>query len=100
MRYVIVYDDDDMIGANELADHFGYSRDHVRAMLNIQDRNADPALIRLRIETTREWRQANGMRARIVFRYADAKAWYEQRQRKPTVRRQKHNRKHTPQQVN
>lgn len=86
-RSVTVYDADDLIDATELADYFGYSRDHIRNMLNINDNRADPKLIRLRIRTSPEWRRENGSRAMWVYRFGDVQDWYQRRQRSPHVRR-------------
>lgn len=86
VKMIRVYEDDDLLTAYDVADHFGYSRDYVRAMLDIKDRAADPRLIRLKIDTDAAWRKSTGNRARFVFQYKDVKAWYLQRQNRRTVK--------------
>lgn len=93
---VIVYEAGDMLTADELADHFGYSRDAVRSMLSIRSTAADPRLIRLKIDTTPEWRKSTGNRARFVFAYEDVKRWYEYRERRTSVKAQRHRRTRQP----
>ena len=96
MKMIRVYEDGDLLTAYDVADHFGYSRDYVRAMLDINDRSADPRLIRLKIDTDDTWRRENGNRARFVFEYNAVKAWYEQRQRRRTVKAMSRGRTRTP----
>ena len=85
-RTIIIYDDEDLLTADQAADHFGYTRDHFRNMLMLSNKAADPRLIRLKIETDETWRKTHKSRARFVFRYQDLKAWYMTRQRRKTVR--------------
>ena len=96
MRTVTVYEPGDLLKADEIADHFGYSRDHVRNMLDIKNKVADPALIRLKIETDATWRAANKSRARYVFEYEGVREWYEKRQRRRNVKVRAGSRKYTP----
>ena len=96
MKMVKVYEDGDLLTAHDIADHFGYSRDYVRAMLDINDRSADPRLIRLKIDTDATWRRENGNRARFVFEYSDVKAWYLKRQNRRTVKSMSRNRVRMP----
>lgn len=86
VKMIKVYEDGDLLTAYDVADHFGYSRDYVRAMLDIKDRAADPRLIRLKIATDETWRKDTGSRARFVFEYAAVKSWYLQRQSRRTVK--------------
>jgi hypothetical protein len=83
---VTVYEDGDLLTADQAADHFGYTRDHFRNLLMMSNKAADPRLIRLRIETDETWRKANKSRAQYVFEYSAIKAWYTQRQNRPAVK--------------
>jgi len=94
MYMTIVYEDGDLLDATDIADYFGYSREYVLHMLNINHRGANPALLRLRIESTPEWRQTMGRRARYVFLYEEVKAWHDAHQRKPSVKRKVYARRH------
>lgn len=96
MKMIKVYEDGDLLSAYDVADHFGYSRDYVRALLDINDRAADPRLIRLKIDTDATWRKANNSRARFVFEYSAVKTWYEQRQKRRTVKNMSRGRTRTP----
>lgn len=96
VKMVKVYEDGDLLKADEIADHFGYSRDHVRNMLNIRDKAADPALIRLKIETDQTWRRANNSRALHVFEYSAVRAWYLKRNNRRSVKAQARNRSKSP----
>lgn len=93
---MIVYESGDLLTADQAADHFGYSRDYFRAMLQMSDKAADPRLIRLRIKTDETWRKANKSRAQYVFEYDALKAWYTQRQNRPTVKAKAARRTKTP----
>jgi hypothetical protein len=95
MRMVTVYEDGDLLTADQAADHFGYTRDHFRNMLMLSNKAADPRLIRLRIKTDESWRKANRSRAQYVFEYAEIKAWYTQRQNRPSVKAKAHRRTKT-----
>lgn len=95
MKLVKMYDDDDLLKADEAADHFGYSRDYFRSMLQISDKAADPKLIRLRIKTDETWRKVNRSRAQYVFPYGALVAWYEAKQRRPSVKAKAWARRHT-----
>lgn len=95
MRMVTVYEDGDLLTADQAADHFGYTRDHFRNMLMLSHKAADPRLIRLRIETDETWRKANKSRAQYVFEYSTIKAWYTQRQNRPSVKAKAHRRTKT-----
>lgn len=86
MKIVRVYEDGDLLTSDQAADHFGYTRDHFRNLLMMSNKAADPRLIRLRIETDAAWRKANGSRAQYVFEYSALRAWYKQRQNRPTVK--------------
>lgn len=86
MKTVIVYEDGDLLTADQAADHFGYTRDHFRNLLTLSNKVADPRLIRLRIETDDSWRKANKSRAKYVFEYESLKTWYEARQRRKSVK--------------
>lgn len=86
MKFVIEYEQGDLLTSDQAADHFGYSRDHFRNMLNLKDKAADPRLIRLKIETDQTWRKANKSKAQFVFEYSALKSWYETRQRRPSVK--------------
>lgn len=96
MKLVKVYEDGDLLTAYDIADHFGYSRDYVRAMLDINDRAADPRLIRLKISTDQAWRKANRNRAQFVFEYSAVRAWYLKRQNRHTVKSMSRGRSRTP----
>lgn len=96
MKLVKVYEDGDLLSAYDVADHFGYSRDYVRALLDINDKAADPRLIRLKIDTDATWRKANNSRVRFVFEYSAVKVWYEGRQRRRTVKNMSRGRTRTP----
>lgn len=96
MRMVTMYEEGDLLTAYDVADHFGYSRDYVRAMLDINDKAADPRLIRLKIATDETWRKATGNRARFVFEYSAVKAWYLQRQNRRSVKAMSRGRTRTP----
>lgn len=91
-----VYEKGDLLTVDEIAEVFGYSRDHVRNMLDIRNKVADPRLIRLKIETDEAWRKANKSRARYVFEYSAVKAWYVKRQNRPTVKAMSRNRSKSP----
>jgi hypothetical protein len=86
MKTVTIYETGDLITSDQAADHFGYSRDYFRSMLQISDKAADPRLIRLKIETDATWRKQNGSRAHFVFEYDAIKAWYDAKQRRPSVK--------------
>lgn len=96
MKTVTVYESGDLLTAYQAADHFGYSRDYFRAMLQISDKAADPRLIRLKIETDATWRKENGSRAQFVFEYDALKAWYDAKQRRPSVKAKTWARRGTP----
>jgi hypothetical protein len=96
MKIVIVYESGDLLTADQAADHFGYTRDHFRNLLTLSNKVADPRLIRLRIETDATWRRANKSRARYVFEYDAIKAWYDSRQRRPSVKAKAWNRSKSP----
>lgn len=96
MKTVIVYEAGDLLTSDQAADHFGYSRDHFRNLLTMTNRAADPRLIRLRIETDESWRKANKSRAQYVFEYDALKAWYKQRQNRPSVKAKAWNRSKSP----
>jgi hypothetical protein len=96
MKTVIVYEPGDLLTTYQAADHFGYSRDYFCAMLQISDKAADPRLIRLKIKTDATWRKANGSRAQFVFEYAALKAWYDAKQRRPSVKAKTWARRGTP----
>lgn len=96
MKMVKVYEDGDLLTAHDVADHFGYSRDYVRAMLDINDKAADPRLIRLKIATDETWRKTNGNRARFVFEYSAVKEWYAKRQNRRTVKNMSRGRSRIP----
>jgi len=96
MKTVIVYEPGDLLTSDQAADHFGYSRDYFRAMLQISDKAADPRLIRLKIDTDESWRKANRSRAHFVFEYEALKAWYTKRQNRPTVKAKASRRTKTP----
>ena len=96
VRMVKVYESGDLLSAYDVADHFGYSRDYVRALLDINDKAADPRLIRLKIDTDATWRKANNSRARFVFEYEAVKAWYLARQNRRTVKNMSRGRTRTP----
>jgi hypothetical protein len=96
MKMVRVYEPGDLLTADQAADHFGYTRDHFRNLLMMSNKAADPRLIRLRIETDATWRKANGSRAQYVFEYEALKAWYTQRQNRPTVKAKASRRTKTP----
>lgn len=86
MKLVKVYEEGDLLTSDEAADHFGYTRDHFRNLLMMSNKAADPRLIRLRIETDAAWRKTHKSRAQYVFEYSAVKAWYTQRQNRPTVK--------------
>lgn len=96
MKTVIVYEPGDLLTADQAADHFGYSRDYFRAMLQLSDKAADPRLIRLKIETDATWRKANRSRAHFVFEYEALKTWYDAKQRRPSVKAKTWARRGTP----
>jgi hypothetical protein len=96
MKTVIIYEPGDLLTTDQAADHFGYSRDHFRNMLMLSNKAADPRLMRLRIETDETWRKANKSRAKFVFEYTAIKEWYEQRQRRSTVKHKTWARRGTP----
>lgn len=96
MKTVIVYESGDLLTADQAADHFGYTRDHFRNLLTMSNKAADPRLIRLRIDTDETWRKATGSRAKYVFEYDALKAWYKQRQNRPTVKAKATRRTKTP----
>lgn len=96
MKMIKVYEDGDLLTAYDIADHFGYSRDYVRAMLDINDRAADPRLIRLKIATDATWRKENRNRAQFVFEYSAVKTWYLQRQNRRTVKNMSRGRSRKP----
>lgn len=96
MKMVRVYEPGDLLTADQAADHFGYSRDHFRNMFTMTNKAADPRLIRLRIETDESWRKANKSRAQYVFEYETIKAWYEQRQNRPSVKAKAWSRSNSP----
>lgn len=96
MKTVIVYEDGDLLTADQAADHFGYSRDYFRSMLQISDKAADPRLIRLKVDTDEAWRKANRSRALHVFPYAELKAWYLKRNKRPSVKAKAHLRSKSP----
>lgn len=96
MKTVTIYEPGDLLKADEAADHFGYTRDYFRNMLNINDKAADPRLIRLKIATDDTWRRANKSRAQYVFEYTKLKEWYEARQRRKSVRDKTWNRSKSP----
>lgn len=85
-RTITVYESGDLLTADQAADHFGYSRDYFRCMLQINDKAADPRLIRLKVKTDESWRKAHGSRAQFVFEYDAIKAWYKTKQRRPEVK--------------
>lgn len=95
-RQITVYEPGDMLTVTEAAEHFGYAREYFAAMLNIKDKAADLKLIRLKVETTKEWRKAYGSRARFVFEYEALKQWYNARQRRPEVKAKAWNRSKQP----
>ncbi|MBQ3302528.1 MAG: hypothetical protein IJH04_10380 [Eggerthellaceae bacterium] len=95
-RLIPVYEDNDLLTADQAADHFGYSRDYFRSMLQINDKAADAKLIRLKIETDETWRKANRSRAKHVFNFGELRDWYKKKQRRPEVRAEKWARRHTP----
>lgn len=95
-KTITVYEADDLLTADQAADHFGYSRDYFRCMLQINDKAADARLIRLKIGTDESWRKANKSRAKYVFEYDALKAWYRQRQNRPTVKAKAERRTRTP----
>lgn len=96
MKLVKMYENDDLLKADEAADHFGYSRDYFRSMLQIKDHAADLKLIRLKIETDETWRKVNRSRAQFVFQYAALVAWYEAKQRRPSVKAKTWARRYKP----
>lgn len=96
MKIVVVYEQGDLLTADQAADHFGYSRDHFRNLLQISNKVADPRLMRLKIETDEAWRKANKSKARFVFEYEALKQWYEARQRRSTVKSKAWARRGTP----
>jgi len=96
MKIVTVYEPGDLLTAAQAADHFGYSRDHFRNMLDMSNKAADPRLICLKIETDESWRRVNRSRARFVFEYDALKSWYDGRQRRPSVKAKTWARRGTP----
>lgn len=96
VRMIKIYEPGDLLKADEIADHFGYSRDHVRNMLDINNKAADPRLIRLKIATDATWRRANKSRAWHVFEYSAVLEWYKSRQRRSTVKAKASRRKNSP----
>lgn len=96
VKMIKVYEDGDLLTAYDVAEHFGYSRDYVRAMLDIKADSADPRLIRLKIATDETWRRENRNRARFVFEYSAVKAWYVQRQTRHTVKAMSRGRSRKP----
>ena len=88
-RLIPVYEENDLLTADQAADHFGYSRDYFRSMLQINDKAADAKLIRLKIETDETWRKANRSRAKHVFNFGELRDWYKKKQRRPEVRAKK-----------
>lgn len=95
-RTITIYESGDLLTSYQAADHFGYSRDYFLAMLNINDKAADPGLIRLKIATDETWRKANRSRAMSVFEYDALKAWYTKRNNRPAVKAKAWNRSHKP----
>jgi hypothetical protein len=96
MKMIRMYEEGDLLTAYEVADLVGYSRDYVRALLDINDKAADPRLIRLKIDTDATWRKANNSRVRFVFEYSAVKERYAQRQRRRTVKNMSRGRSRTP----
>lgn len=96
MKTITIFESGDVLTVTQAAEHFGYSREYFAAMLNINDKAADPALIRIKIDTDETWRRANKSRARIVFEYDALKAWYEKRNRRPSVKAKAWNRSKQP----
>lgn len=86
MKQIIVWEDGDLLTADQAADHFGYARDYFRAMLQLSDKAADPRLMRLRIKTDADWRRENGSRTQYVFEYASLRDWYLKKQKRPSVK--------------
>jgi hypothetical protein len=95
-RTITVYESGDMLTVTQAAELLGYSREYFAAMLNMNDKAADLKLIRLKVETTPEWRKAYNSRARYVFEYDALKAWYKARQRRPEVKAKAWNRSKSP----
>lgn len=96
MKTITIYESGDLLTATQAADHFGYNREYFMAMLNINDKAADPTLIRLKIATDATWRKAHKSRAQSVFEYDALKAWYEKRNRRPSVKAKAWNRSKQP----
>ena len=96
VKMIKVYEPGDLLTAYDVADHFGYSRDFVRHMLDIHARAADPGLIRLKIATDPTWRRENKSNVRFVFEYSAVKAWYDKRQNRRTVKSMSRGRTKTP----
>lgn len=95
-KTITIYESGDLLTSYQAADHFGYSRDYFLAMLNINDKAADPALIRLKIATDETWRKANKSRALNVFEYDALKAWYLKRNKRAAVKAKASRRTKTP----
>lgn len=95
-KTITIYESGDLLTSYQAADHFGYSRDYFLAMLNINDKAADPTLIRLKIATDESWRKANKSRAFNVFEYDALKAWYLKRNNRPAVKAKAWNRSRKP----
>lgn len=96
MKTITIFESGDVLTVTQAAEHFGYSREYFAAMLNINDKAADPTLIRIKIDTDETWRRAHKSRARIVFEYDALKAWYEKRNRRPSVKAKAWNRSKQP----
>lgn len=96
MKMVRIYEDGDLLTSTQAADHFGYTHEHFRNMLLLSNKAADPRLMRLRIKTDETWRKANKSRAHYVFEYSALRAWYVQRQNRPSVRAKASRRTRTP----
>jgi hypothetical protein len=96
MKTITIYEDGDLMTADQAADHFGYSRDYFRSMLQISNKAADLKLIRLRIETDADWRRINRSRAQFVFEYSAIRAWYSAKQRRPEVKHKTWARRNSP----
>lgn len=79
------YKNDDLLTMEQVADHFGYTCEYLRALHAENSKQADPLFRRIRIKTDPTWRAEFNSHAQYVYRYRDLKEWFQGRQTTPTV---------------
>lgn len=79
------YHANDLLTIGEVAKHFGYAEDYLRALNAQNGAHYDPSFRQLRIKTSSEWRKAFVPNVQYVYQYADVNRWFKEHQALPTV---------------